>query len=194
MLQPSDIANARFARISELWAALDSFTLNRVGEEFLRVYAEDAIIYLLGNGGSASTFSHMSCDLNKSTISGDHRRLRVVSLTDNMAWFSAIANDHAFSEVFVEQLRTILRPGDLVLAISASGNSENVVRAVEFARSQGVTSIAFTGMTGGRLRKFADLCLHFEGGDYGTLEDIHLMLNHTLVEFMRTRIASADNA
>ena len=164
--------------------------LEQVAAEIIRAYREDRTVYVVGNGGSASTASHMSCDLSKNTISPSQRRLRVVSLTDNMAWFSAIANDVGYDAVFVEQLRTILRAGDLLVAISASGNSANVVAAVEFARELGATTIALVGFRGGSLKEAADIVVHIEGDDYGTIEDSQLVINHLLVEYLRDYIHS----
>lgn len=185
----SEYSRARIHRLHELLETIDPAVLNRIGEEILRAYREDATIYLIGNGGSASTASHMSCDLSKSTISSQHRRLRALSLTDNMPWFSAIANDADYSQVFVEQLRSILRPKDVVLALSASGNSPNILEAVRFASQAGASTIAFVGFDGGKLRELVDLALFLPGGDYGTQEDAHLILNHAMVEFMTDAIA-----
>ena len=122
-------------RLGNLLKQIDFGMLEKIAGEIVRAYQEDRTVYVAGNGGSASTATHMSCDLSKGTVSPIHRRLRVTSLNDNMAWFSAIANDFAYEDVFVEQLRTILRKGDVLIAISASGNSPNVVKATEFALS-----------------------------------------------------------
>lgn len=179
-------------RLQRLLGQLDYDALGKIAEVVVRAYREDSTIYVIGNGGSASTASHMSCDLSKGTLSPKHRRLRVVSLNDNMAWFSAIANDLGYEEVFVEQLRHILRPGDVVIAISASGNSPNVVKAVEFAKTVSSTTIGLVGFQGGKVRQLADLVVHLESGDYGTIEDAHLILNHILVEYMREFIRNQE--
>ncbi|MGC3989249.1 MAG: SIS domain-containing protein [Chthoniobacteraceae bacterium] len=181
-------------RLQTLLAQMEPAVLETIAAELVRAYKDDANIYVVGNGGSASTASHMSCDLSKGTLSPAHRRLRVVSLTDNMAWFSAIANDFGYEEVFVEQLRTIIRPGDLVISISASGNSPNVVKAVQFAKDKGVKTISLLGFKGGKLKEISDIVLHLEGTDYGTIEDAHLILNHMLVEYMRDYIHSQEGA
>lgn len=176
------------ARLQTLLTHLDDCVLDEIASAFSMVYEQDSTIYIIGNGGSASTASHMSADLCKGTSCQPHRRLRVVSLTDNMAWFSAIANDIGYEEVFTEQLRSILRPEDLLVAISASGNSPNVVGAVAFAKSLGTKTISLVGFHGGKLKETSDIALHLPSRDYGTIEDAHLILNHVLVEFLRDMI------
>ncbi len=188
MKKLSEHAKEYLERLQLLLGHLDDRVLEQIEREFTRVYNQDATIYIIGNGGSASTASHMSADLSKGTSCPPYRRLRVVSLTDNMAWFSAIANDIGYQEVFTEQLRHILRPEDLLVAISASGNSPNVVSAVEFAKRIGTTTISLLGFQGGTLKETSDIALHLPSNDYGTIEDTHLILNHVLVEFMRDMI------
>jgi D-sedoheptulose 7-phosphate isomerase len=181
-------------RLGNLFKQIDFEVLERIAEEIVGAYQEDRTVYVAGNGGSASTATHMSCDLSKGTVSPIHRRLRVTSLNDNMAWFSAIANDFTYEDVFVEQLRTILRKGDVLIAISASGNSPNVVKATEFALSLQARTIALVGFQGGKLKQIADLVFHLPVDDYGTVEDAHLILNHMLVEYMREFIRAQGSA
>jgi D-sedoheptulose 7-phosphate isomerase len=189
-----DYSTDYLERLGNLLKQIDFEVLEKIGGEIVRAYQEDRTVYVAGNGGSASTATHMSCDLSKGTVSPIHRRLRVTSLNDNMAWFSAIANDLAYEDVFVEQLRTILRKGDVLIAISASGNSPNVVKATEFALSLQARTIALVGFQGGKLKQIADLVFHLQGDDYGTVEDAHLILNHMLVEYMREFIKAQESA
>jgi D-sedoheptulose 7-phosphate isomerase len=168
-------------RLRNLLGQIDFGMLEDIAGEIVRAYQEDRTVYVAGNGGSASTATHMSCDLSKGTVSPIHRRLRVTSLNDNMAWFSAIANDVAYE-------------GDVLIAISASGNSPNVVKATEFALSLQARTIALVGFQGGKLKEIADLVFHLQGDDYGTVEDAHLILNHMLVEYMREFIKAQESA
>jgi D-sedoheptulose 7-phosphate isomerase len=143
-----------------------------------RAWAHRAQIFLLGNGGSASTASHMANDLSKATIVPGQPRMRVIALTDNVSVITAWANDESYDCVFKEQLENLLNPGDLVLAISASGNSPNVLRAVEFARERGAVTIGWTGRSGGCLKDIVDHCVHAPTDDVGMIENAHLVFDH----------------
>ena len=150
----------------------------------LDAYDRNARIFIAGNGGSASLASHLACDLEK-TASGPQprlvrRRLRAISLNDNMATFSAWANDEGYRWVFAEQLRSHAEPGDLLIVISASGNSPNVVAALEAATELGVGSVALLGFDGGRALELADHALHVGVSDYGIVEGVHGVLTHVL--------------
>lgn len=135
-------------------------------------------VFVLGNGGSASTASHMANDLSKATIVPGQPRLKVIALTDNIALITAWANDNSFQEIFKEQLENLLQPGDVVIAISASGNSLNVLRALEFAGRHGAITIGWTGRCGGRLSTVADLCVCCPSDDIGMIENAHVVLDH----------------
>ena len=148
-------------------------------------------VWVCGNGGSASTASHMACDLSKNVTTATDRRLRVVSLTDNMAHFSAIANDLDYDQVFVEQLRNVMTSKDALVTISASGNSPNVVNAARFAIEQGIPVVGMTGFSGGELRNLASCSLHVDCDDYGPVEDLHLVLNHLLVVSLRLIVSES---
>lgn len=146
-------------------------------------YDNNKQIFILGNGGSASIASHMACDLSKTILKrfyNDEKRLRVISLTDNVALMTAISNDLAYEEVFSQQLRGLLNQGDLVVIISGSGNSRNVVRAAQYAREKGAIIFGVLGFDGGELLHMVDEYVHFKINHYGRLEDCHLMLNHIL--------------
>lgn len=137
-------------------------------------------IYILGNGGSSSTASHMACDLNKTAITKKTRRFQAISLTDNVPVITAWSNDLNYREVFVEQLKNFLRPKDVVIAISGSGRSANVIRAVRYAKRHGATTIGLTGFNGGTLKKLVDVCLVVDSQLMYRIEDFHLMVNHLL--------------
>ena len=163
-----------------------------------RAWARRAQIFLLGNGGSASTASHMANDLSKATIVPGQPRMRVIALTDNVSLITAWANDESYDCVFKEQLENLLNAGDLVLAISASGNSPNVLRAVEFARERGAVTIGWTGRSGGCLKDLVDHCVHAPTDDVGMIENAHLVFDHlvtrAVTECIRGQQASGTDA
>ena len=142
-------------------------------------------IFIMGNGGSASTASHFVCDLAKNTRYGGLPHFRVIGLADNMEIFSAYANDEGYESVFSQQLINLIKPGDIVIAISASGNSKNVLNAVDEARKYGVTTIGFTGFDGGRLGQMVDIHIHVQSDIIEHVEDIHLMLEHMIVRTIK---------
>lgn len=142
-------------------------------------------VYVVGNGGSASTASHMACDLNKNTFKEGLPPLRIMSLADNVAHITALANDLSYEDIFVGQMHHHFGEGDVLIAISASGNSPNIIRAVEFALGLSAPVIGLTGFGGGKLRELATVSLHVDCQDYGPVEDAHLVLNHLLVLNLR---------
>jgi D-sedoheptulose 7-phosphate isomerase len=140
------------------------------------------LIFIMGNGGSAATASHMACDLSKSTIRDGRPRLRVVALGDNMSLVTAWANDTGYENIFVQQLENLAAPGDVVIAISGSGRSENVLRAVRRARDLGITTIGLTGFAGGSLKDLVDIALVVDSTVMGQIEDVHHAIGHMLTE------------
>lgn len=135
-------------------------------------------VFLFGNGGSASTASHLAVDLAKVTIADGKPRLKAIALTDNIAMISAWANDLSYDEVFSQQLQTHVEPGDIAIGISTSGTSPNVLNALRLARSMGATTIGLTGCDGGEMNGVVDLCVKVPDNRTGRIEDIHLMLGH----------------
>ena len=142
-------------------------------------------VFMMGNGGSAATASHFACDLGKNTVMAGFPRLRVQSLNDNMAFFSACANDYGYDTVFAEQLTNFIQPEDVVLAISASGNSANVLKAVQVARAGGAFTIGWSGYQGGKLAKMVDLPIVIPSDSIEQIEDIHLMMAHMVTVSVR---------
>lgn len=142
-------------------------------------------IFIMGNGGSASTATHMVCDLAKNTRHPDWPHYKVIGLADNMAIFSAYGNDDGYDNVFRLQLANLLNPGDVVVAISTSGNSPNVLRAVELANEVGATVIGMTGFGAGKLGGMVDVHLHVPSDCIEQVEDIHLMLEHLITKALR---------
>ena len=162
-------------------------------EVLQRARTKGSQVFILGNGGSASTASHFACDLAKNTRQTGLPHFRVIGLTDNMAMFSALANDEGYEKVFSEQLASLVRPGDIVIAISASGNSKNVIYAAEAAHRYEATVIGFTGFDGGRLGQLADRNLHVNSNIIEHVEDIHLMLEHLIVKTIKEQIPALVN-
>ena len=162
--------------------------VRRIVDALESVWASGATAYLIGNGGSASTASHMMNDLNKFTVVNGKKRFRAVALTDNVPLLTALANDGDFSEIFVEPLRSLARRGDALIAISGSGNSPNVIRAVEHALRYGITTIGLCGSPGGQLARIADVSVIVPASRISQQEDGHLVLTHTIACALRERI------
>jgi D-sedoheptulose 7-phosphate isomerase len=161
-----------------------------VVDRLFEAWQERRNTFIIGNGGSASTASHMMNDLNKMTsVEGAHR-FRAFALTDNMPLITAIGNDIEYADVFVEQLRNLLLPQDVVIALSGSGNSENVIRAIAYARELGSFTIGLCGQPGSRLCERADLVVTVPASSICQQEDGHLIINHTLALALRDRIAA----
>ncbi len=162
---------------------IDPASLEAIGQEFRRAWQEDKRIYILGNGGSASTSSHMATDLGKGTAQPGLKRFKVIGVTDNMSMVTAYANDMSYDDVFVEQLKNHVEPGDLVVGITGSGNSPNVLKAIQWAREAGAVTIGFIGFGGGKLAAMVDHQITFTTTNYGVCEDLHLSLNHIFTQF-----------
>jgi D-sedoheptulose 7-phosphate isomerase len=143
----------------------------------------------MGNGGSASTASHMAADLAKNTIGANMRRFRVLSLNDNMAILTALANDLGYEKVFSEQLKNLIRAGDLLIVVSASGNSPNVVNAIRYAQERSAEVAGIFGFDGGTGATLADFSIVIPSNHYGVVEDVHLVINHILVDYFKARLA-----
>ncbi len=183
------------AYLDRLRAAIDRLPVDRIeaiGEILYRAYRHDKQVFIVGNGGSAATASHLACDLGKNTISPDRQRFRVTSLNENMSLVSAIANDLGYEHVFSEQLKNLIRPGDVLISITGSGNSRNIVNAMEYARERAATNVALLGFDGGRAIRLADEYVLIPVEDYGVIEDLHLVLDHILTEYFRARLDAGD--
>lgn len=155
----------------------------------LRARDEGRMIFIIGNGGSAATASHMANDLNKGATVPGRARFRALALTDSVPLMTAWANDTSYERIFLEQLANYFEPGDVVLAISGSGNSPNILVAVEWARREGAVTVGLTGGDGGRLRALVDHCVVAPTGRMEQIEDVHLALAHALCVSLRARIA-----
>jgi D-sedoheptulose 7-phosphate isomerase len=158
--------------------------LQAIAEALWQAYERDATIIVCGNGGSASTASHFACDLTKWTARPGVRRLRALALTESVPLLTAYANDQGYASVFVEQLAAHYRPGDVVVAISGSGNSANVLHAIQWANDQGAVTIGVTGFNGGVLARIAQIALHVENDQMPQVEDAHSTVCHALAVYL----------
>jgi D-sedoheptulose 7-phosphate isomerase len=178
--------------LGRLQSAVDALPMDRLaelGETLYRTYRNGQQVFTLGNGGSASTASHMAADLGKNTSGPNMRRFRILSLNDNQALLTALANDLGYENVFSEQLKNLIRPGDLLVAISASGNSPNVLNAIRYAQEQCAEAVGILGFKGGKAAELVDLSIIVPCDHYGVVEDIHLIINHILVDYFGHRLA-----
>lgn len=150
-------------------------------------------VFIMGNGGSASTALHMACDLGKNTDVPGLPRLRVMSLTDNMALFSAHANDNSYENVFAEQIRNFVRKGDVAIAISASGNSPNVLKGIDAAKELGATTIGWSGHDGGKLAGIVHIPVIVPSDCTEQIEDVHLVLEHIVTVALRDAKGAASH-
>jgi D-sedoheptulose 7-phosphate isomerase len=171
---------------------LDTNVVDRLVEAIWSGYLHSRTVFLFGNGGSAALASHLACDLGKGTINGLRKRLRAVCLSDNVPMMTAWANDLNYQEVYAEQLRNLIEPGDVAVAISGSGNSMNVVRGLEVAREAGATTMVLTGYDGGRVKSIADICLIVPSDNMQHIEDAHLCVAHAIFTSVRHRMKQAD--
>ena len=169
--------------ITEQKAALDSIPVAAVEqliETFQKALQDDKQIFVFGNGGSAANASHFVTDLGKGASDKIGRRFRCLSLNDNVSWMTALGNDYAYEDVFVRQLMNFARPGDVAFAMSVSGSSPNVVKAVAWAKENGLTTIALVGGKRGRLADLADQVIVIDSTHYGRVEDAHMGICHML--------------
>jgi D-sedoheptulose 7-phosphate isomerase len=182
------------SRVGEELDRIDPNEVKALAEAIYHCYEQGRIVFLCGNGGSGSNASHFCEDLGKGTLTradfdnDRKKRLRVLSLTDNTPYILAWGNDEGFDRVFVEQLKNLAGRGDLLIAISGSGNSPNVLRAVEWANANGLHTFGCTGFSGGKLRGLARQGLHVPLDDMGIVESIHLTAFHWVVDNLHARI------
>lgn len=185
-------AQGYFVYLKKVLDSIKPESIDKLVEEFENARATGNTIFIAGNGGSATTATSMSNDLGFDVIkkTGTEKPFRVFALTDNTSVLTAIANDVGYENVFLNQLKIHYRQGDKFLAISASGNSPNVVIAAEWVKKQGGSVISFVGFTGGKLKEISDVVVHVksEAGEYGPVEDVHLVLNHILAHWFQYKL------
>ena len=175
--------------LAEVTRSMPLATLAAAADLLLDCGRRGSTVFVLGNGGSAATASHFACDLAKGTRTPGMPPFRVVALTDNVPLLTAWANDESYDRVFAEQLAPLVRPGDVVVLISGSGNSPNVLAAAVLARDMAATTIGLTGASGGALYDLVDLALCVPAAAIEQVEDAHLAITHSLAVALRTRLA-----
>ncbi|MBF0334446.1 MAG: SIS domain-containing protein [Alphaproteobacteria bacterium] len=182
---PAAFGAAYAEHLCGLLRGLDMQAVGRFIDLLLEARDNGRRIFFIGNGGSAATASHFANDIAIGTRCGD-QPFKAVSLTDNVAQITAIANDDGYEHVFTRQLEVLIEPGDLVVAISASGNSPNVVRALDLAAARGNRTVALTGFDGGKIAQQADLVIHVRTakGEYGPVEDVHMIIDHLIGAYL----------
>ena len=181
----SGYTDAYFEQYAKASASVDRIKLAQASDILLVAYSASKTLYVCGNGGSASISNHLACDHGKLLATDTDLLPRVHSLATNIEVITAIANDISYDEIFIHQLKLVADPGDVVMTVSSSGDSENVVRTAEWAREFGLDVISMTGFSGGRTAKAATVNLHVEADNYGIIEDVHQSLMHLLGQFMR---------
>lgn len=174
------LAEDYFATVISTLKSIDVSELVRVIHAIELVVSNGQTIYVMGNGGSSTTASHIQSDLGNTVSQLKGKRINVSCLSDNIATITAIANDYSYDLIYVRQLQGRLKKGDLVIAISGSGNSKNIINAVEYAKSVQAHIVAMTGYDGGEIKKFADFNLNVPIDNMQISEDVHLLFNHLI--------------
>lgn len=174
-------------KLEALYEQIDFNVLEKITSLIIEVYKNGNTVYVAGNGGSAATASHYQVDFGFFVRYFKKRRIKVRSLTDNSPLMTAIGNDNSYEQVFAQQMQDNFNQGDVLIAISASGNSMNLVRAVEYANELGGISIGLVGFDGGKLKDVCSVSLFTPNpkGDYGPIEDLHMSICHMLVSYLR---------
>jgi D-sedoheptulose 7-phosphate isomerase len=178
---------AYFDQESELASQLDLVSVEKIIAVFERARAEGRRVFVFGNGGSAATASHFACDLGKGTIQPNLPRFKIICLNDNMPTLTAYGNDVGYDVVFSEPLTTLSEYGDIAMTFSASGNSPNVVKAMQVARERGLVTIGLTGFEGGKLKNVVDIHVNIPSKSYGIVEDLHLAISHAVCEMLKLK-------
>lgn len=183
--QPAVFARGYLTYLARVLAALDEKAIAAFIGALVDARDRGAHIFFIGNGGSAATASHFANDIAIGSRSWK-KPFRALSLVDNIPVLTAVANDYGYDEIFTAQLKLFMKPGDVVVAISASGNSPNVVKAVEYANAEGATTVGLTGFDGGQLKRIAKMGIHVstQKGEYGPTEDAHMVLDHLVGAFL----------
>jgi D-sedoheptulose 7-phosphate isomerase len=187
---PAAYARAYLDYLSECFASIDCDQIAAFVRLLVEARDEGRAVFFIGNGGSAATASHFANDIGIGTRTGDGKPFRAISLTDNVAVMTALANDEGYDRIFVDQLRVQMDDGDSLVAISASGNSPNVIAAVDYAKARGATVVGLTGFDGGKLREKSDISLHLNTrkGEYGPVEDMHMIFDHLIGGFLQAAV------
>ena len=182
-----------FEYLSQVLEKIDKKEIEQFIEILIKARIDKSTIFFIGNGGSAATASHFANDMSIGTRTLS-KPFKAISLCDNAAVVTAIANDDGYEEVFVQQLRVLYKKNDILVAISASGNSINLIKAIEFAKENEIKTVGITAFDGGKLKQVADYNIHVptEKGEYGPAEDVHMILDHLIGAYL-TRMVKEEN-
>ena len=187
-----EILNNYLVELKSTIEKLDVNQIEKIGGILARAYKNDKSVFIVGNGGSAATASHFACDLGKGTLERHYdmhkKRFRAYSLTDNVALMTAYGNDLDYGDIFSQQLKNLIQQGDILIAITGSGNSKNILKAIELANNVGAETIAFLGFQGGKAKEIVDHSIIIESENYGVIEDLHLMLEHMICQSLKEKI------
>jgi len=181
-------ASTYFEDVARVIANMPLAAIDRIVNVLLEAYESSRRIYLFGNGGSAALASHFACDLGKGAANGSGKRFQALALTDNIPMMTAWANDSHYEDIFAEQLANFVRAGDIAFAISGSGNSPNVLKALKVAREAEATAVGLTGFRGGQMRDLCDICLIVPSENMQIIEDLHLSVTHAVFTTLRAKI------
>lgn len=186
---PSEFSRSYCEYLGEVLKKLDYTAIGKFIDLLLRARAEGQQIFFIGNGGSAATSSHFSNDIQIGTRA-TNPPFKAISLTDNVAILTAIGNDDGYENIFKLQLEKLMNDGDVVVAISASGNSPSIITAVEYAKNRQSTIVGLTGFDGGKLKPLSDINIHVETkkGEYGPVEDVHMVIDHLVGSFLLRQV------
>jgi D-sedoheptulose 7-phosphate isomerase len=183
-------AKQYFDELQRVMVSFSKDGIDQIADTLVRAYDAGRTVYLCGNGGSAALASHFACDLGKGTAyCNGGKRLRALSLTDNLPTLTAWANDSSYEDVFSEQLRNFVQPGDVAVAISGSGNSKNVLNALQVAREAGATTVGISGFQGGEMKSLCDICVIVPSNNMQIIEDLHLAMAHSIFRIVCGRIS-----
>lgn len=182
--------NAYLDTVTELLAVVSREDIQKIVGLVMEAYKNDKQVFIMGNGGSAATASHLACDLQKGITHMGPKRFRVMSVTDNIPVMTAWANDADYSEIFAQQIAAWVEPGDLVLGISGSGNSPNVIKGIEVANEKGAITAGLCGFKGGKLAQVAKYSVVVPSDNMQHIEDVHMVLSHLVFRYLMEEIAA----
>jgi len=185
--------NSYFDDVVQTIGKMPIATIEKIVCALMEAYESRRMIYLFGNGGSAALASHFACDLGKGASNGSSKRFQVLAFTDNVPLMTAWANDARYEDIFAEQLINFVHPDDITFAISGSGKSPNVLRALKVAREAGAFTIGLTGFQGGDMKDLCDLCLTVPSENMQIIEDLHLSVTHAVFTALRAKICRPND-
>jgi D-sedoheptulose 7-phosphate isomerase len=181
-----------FDKLVDTIQNIDKESIVKCAEILLKAYENGNNIFICGNGGSAATASHFACDINKGVSYSLEKRFRVIPLTDSLSTITAYTNDVNYEIIFVEQLKNFFQKGDVIIGISGSGNSQNVLNAIEYVNNNGGVSIGWTGFSGGKLKEIVHYSINANIEDMQVSEDIHMITTHLLMKILRKALTGSE--